>query len=163
MKFLKSAFAILLVFASLFLYGCNKKEFSQPLLARDKYNTGGNLTFFYDHQAHIAYFGGEGEIVQFYQEDIAKGWTEKGCRVGVSMSIPNDLKGYKSATAKVNGKELSSNDFIVEIGDQTAIAEFQPIVSEDNRIIDIKITWEEESQPQEYKIIIKEGTLLMEE
>lgn len=163
MKFLKSSLIALLIFTSLIFCGCDKKLFLQPILTRDNYNTGGSLTFVYDEQSHVAYFGGVGEVVQYYEMDIAKGWTEKGCRVGVSLTIPSQVKDYKSATAKINGKEFNSNDFIVEINEETAIAQFQPIVSEDNRIINIKITWTEDSQAQEYKIIIKEGTLFMSE
>lgn len=163
MKLLKTVFVLILVVTCFFMCGCDKKSFFQPLLSRDNYNTGGNLTFYYDNQSHVAYFGGEGEVVQYYQTDIAKGWTEKGCRVGVSLPLPNNLEDYKSATAKINGEEFNSNDFIVEIDQQTTIAQFQPIVSEKNSEIDIKITWEEETQPQEYKIIIKQGTLFMKE
>ena len=163
MKFLKSSFIILLCVVSIFLCGCEKKSFSQPDFTRDNYNTGGNLTFYYDQQAHVAYFGGEGEVVQYYEEDVAKGWTEKGCRVGISLTLPTEIEDYKSASAKVNGKEYNSNDFIVEINDETVIAQFQPIVSEDNRIINIKISWQEDSEAQEYKIIIKEGTIFMQE
>lgn len=163
MKFLKSTLAIILICVSLFVYGCDKKSFSSIILTRDNYNTGGNLTFSYDQQSQVAYFGGEGEVVQFYQEDIAKGWTKKGCRVGVSMTLPAELDDYKSATAKINGEELNSNDFIVEIDEQTNIAFFQPIVSEEKRVIEIEITWAKDSQSQEYKIIVKDGTLFMNE
>lgn len=163
MKILKSCFLIFLCFVSVFVVGCDKKSFAQPILSRDNYNTGGSLTFSYDQQSHVGYFGGEGEVVQFYQEDIAMGWTEAGCRVGVCLLLPNNLKDYKGATAKVNSKELNSNEFIVEVDNETKIALFQPIVSEDNRVISIKITWEENSQTQEYKIVIKEETLFMSE
>ena len=161
MKTLKSVVALILIMTCVFLCGCDKKSFSQPILSRDNYNTGGNLTFVYDSQAQVAYFGGEGEVVQYYQEDIAKGWTEKGCRVGVSMLLPKELKDYKSATAKINNKELKSNDFIVEIDENTVIAQFQPLVSEEKRIIEIEVTWADNSQAQEYKIVIKDGTLFM--
>lgn len=163
MKYLKTTLAIFFVFISLFLFGCDKKSFSTVILSRDNYNTGGNLTFYYDQQANTAYFGGEGEVVQFYQEDIAKGWSEKGCRIGISMALPIDLNDYKSATAKINGKEINSSDFIVELDEQTKIAVFQPIVSEDKRVVNIEITWAEDSQAQEYKIIVKEETLFMSE
>ena len=146
----------------LFLVGCDKKAFLQPVMSRDNYNTGGNLSFYYDEQAHIAYFGGDGEVVQFYEKDIAKGWTKEGCRVGVTLILPNDLKDYKSATAEIDGKDYISNDFIIEIDENTAIAQFQPIVSEDNKKINIKLTWAEDSQTQEYKIFVKDGTLYME-
>lgn len=163
MKKFYSVVSLILIISSFLLCGCNKKSFTQPLLSRDSYNTGGSLTFIYDSQANIAYFGGNGEVVQYYDKDIAKGWTEKGCRVGVSMLIPNDLKDFKSATAKINEKELNSNDFIVEIDENTIVAQFQPIVNEEKNVIKIEITWAENSQTQEYKIIIKEGTLFMNE
>ena len=55
------------------------------------------------------------------------------------------------------------NDFIVEVDEQTTIAQFQPIVSQQTQIIEIKITWEENTQSQTYKIIIKDGTIFMDE
>jgi len=162
MKFFKYSLSILLLISFLSFYGCDKKSFSQPVLTRDNYNTGGNITFFYDQQSYVAYFGGEGEIIQYYEQDIAKGWREEGCRVGISLLLPNNLEDYKSATAKINGKELNSTDFIVEINEETKIAQFQPIVNEKNKVINLKITWEEDSQSQEYKIVIKEGTMFMQ-
>lgn len=163
MKYLKFTLISFLIFICIFMIGCDKKSFLQSPLTRDNYNTGGNLTFLYDELSHVAYFGGEGEVVQFYQEDIAKGWREKGCRVGVSLLVPNQLNGCKSATAKINGEEINSNDFIVEVDEQTTIAQFQPIVSQQTQIIEIKITWEENTQSQTYKIIIKDGTIFMDE
>lgn len=163
MKHLKKSFILLLLVCSLFLSGCDKKSFSYSTLTRDSYNTGGNLSFSYDSQTQTAYFGGEGEVVQFYDIDIAKGWTEKGCRVGVVLNLPTELKDYKSATATINNKKLTSQNFIVEIDSQTTLAIFQPIVNQENNLIDIKITWAENTKSQNYTIVIKEGTLFMNE
>ena len=155
---------IMLIFVLLFCFvgGCNNKSFTQPVLTRDNFNTGGNISFFYDKEAFIAYFGGEGDVVQFYNVDIAKGWDEDGCRVGVQLDLPKEIDDFKSATAKVDEKNLTSKDFIIEIDEQTQIAVFHPIVSEDKKHISIEITWAEGVEPQEYKIIIKEGTIFME-
>ena len=161
MKYLKSCLVLFLCLVSLCFYGCDKKSISQSELTRDNYNTGGNLSFYYDQQTQVAYFGGEGEVVQFYQEDIAKGWTGKGCRVGVSLLIPPELKDFKSSSAEIDGKSLNANDFIIEVNEEMSFAQFQPIVSKENSTVEIEITWEENTQSQTYKIIIQEGTIFM--
>ena len=72
MKFLKMSAVVLILLASLMLSGCNNKSIAQPILERDNYNTGGNITFVYDEIAHVATFGGKDEVLQYYEEDIAK-------------------------------------------------------------------------------------------
>lgn len=161
MKNFRKLLIVFLTITTCLMFGCDKKVFTQSSLTRDIYNTGGNLTYFYDEQSKVAYFGEEGEVVQYYEEDIAKGWNTSGCRIGFALTLPKELKDYKSASAKINNKELNSADFIVKVNEDLVIAQFQPLVSENNRILNVKISWTEDSTPQQYKVIIKEGTLFM--
>ena len=103
---------LVLIFPMICFSGCNEKRFDYQLLQRDSYNTGGNLSFVYDSQSHTAHFGGEDEFVQFYDEDIAKGWTEKGCRIGVMLTIPKGLNDFKSGYALIGKEKYNSDDFI---------------------------------------------------
>ena len=112
MKFLKISAVVLILFASLMLSGCNNKSIAQPILERDNYNTGGNITFVYDEVAHVATFGGKDEVLQYYEEDIAKGWTESGNRIGIKLSLPQNLKDYKSGKANFDGQKLMPDDYI---------------------------------------------------
>ena len=152
----------LLIIPVCFLCACNNKSFEYQVLERDIYNTGGNLTFVYDDATHTAIFGGEGETVQFYTQDIAKGWAEEGCRIGIRILAPNGLKEYKSASATLDDEELTSKDFFIETNGNVQFAVFQPIVSKEKSQVDLKITWQEGYEKQIYHIIIKEGTIFME-
>lgn len=157
---MRKLFLISTIFLCCFAFcGCGEKTFAYSSLSRDFYNTGGLLTFVYDEYTKTAFFGGEGEIVQFYNADIAKGWEDAGCRIGVKISIPNSLKEYKSATAKVNDEEYTYSGFIFE--DEPNYAVFQPIVSDEINQITIKIKWTENSKEQIYSLIVKEGTIFM--
>ncbi len=157
-RFIICLFAIALCLS---LTGCQDKNLPYSSVTRDQYNTGGTLSFEYDPISHVAYFGGEGEIVQYYEQDIAKGWTVAGCRVGVMIAIPQNIKDIDSGKAIVDSQTLTADKFIQineEMGDY---ALFQPLVNEDKKEIILEITWQEGIAPQTYKIIIKEGTLFM--
>ncbi len=158
----KIALVIIFILLSLAIAGCGNNELMQPPLERDRYNTGGKLTFEYDEISKVATFGGEGEVVQFYNQDIARGFNEKGCRVGVQISVPK-IKDYKRGSAVVNGTKMSAQDYIFLSGEQNLIASFYPIVSEKNRNITINIKWQDDKKEQTYHIIVKPGTFFMSE
>ena len=140
--------------------GCGKKEFIQPIISRDVYCTGGNLSFDYDSITKTAIYGGENEVIQFYKSDMAKGWTEEGNRVGIQIVVPSNVKDVSSGSATLNGKEHLSKDYIKKIND-TNYAVFQPIIKEEDKDLSLKIIWQEGCKEQEYHIKIKEGTIFM--
>ncbi len=162
MKLRRFSLCVLLVMVTIFFVGCKDKNLPQPSLERDRYNTGGNLTFEYDEISHLATFGGEGEVVQFYNEDITKGWTEKGCRIGVQILVPKEAKDYKSGSAALGNNKLTANDYLNEIG-ENKVAVFYPIVDEEHKDITLKITWQDGKIEQTYHIHIKAGTIFMKE
>ncbi len=163
MKFYKSTFIILLLLLSLSMCACKDKNLNQPFLERDKYNTGGNLSFVYDKISHVATFGGQGEVIQFYDEDIAKGWNEKGNRIGFQLLVPKEVKDYKSGSANLNGEKLSPDDYIDIQEGQNLVATFRPIVYNNQERYTLKITWEDGKNEQIYNIVIDSGTFFMEE
>ena len=140
--------------------GCGKKEFLQPEIYRDVYNTGGNLSFDYDNITKAAVFGGKNEVVQYYDKDLARGWDKEGNRIGIQIIVPKNVKDVSSGSAELNGKEYLSKDYIKKIND-TYYALFQPLVNGDKMDINLKITWQEGCKEQQYFIKIKEGTLFM--
>ncbi|MBO5394700.1 MAG: hypothetical protein J6A28_02210 [Clostridia bacterium] len=144
------------IFITLFCAGCGDKEFSYNRIERDAYNTGGSVSFEYDEYSHTAYFGGEDEFLEWYEIDIAKGWNEAGNRVGIKIFMPFEVDDYKSATAVVNEEKLEYDDFIVDGDNKYAL--FQPLVSEENNNISIKIKWEDSANEQVYNIVIRRGT-----
>ena len=161
---MKSKLVLILLFLPIFLLGgCHEKTFNYQNLQRDIYNTGGNLTFVYEEVSHTAIFGGEGEVVQYYTADIAKGWTEEGCRVGIQILVPNGVKDFKSGTAILGEEKLDAEEFYIETTEGNInYALFQPLVDQEKSQIELKITWQEGFKQQTYKIVIKEGTTFME-
>lgn len=141
------------------LVGCGETSFSYNRIERDAYNTGGNVTFEYDEYSHTAYFGGEGEVIEWYEADIAKGWEEEGNRVGIKIFVPSGVDDYKSATAVLGDEKLEYDDFI--LGEENKYALFQPIVSEQNSILTLKIKWQDSAAEQTYNIVIRNGTIFM--
>lgn len=162
MKFLKMSAVVLILLASLMLGGCNNKSIAQPILERDNYNTGGNITFVYDEVAHVATFGGKDEVLQYYEEDIAKGWTESGNRIGIKLSLPQNLKDYKSGKATFDGQKLMPDDYISLQEGQNLVAVFQPIIKNEKENYTLKITWQDGFEEQIYHIIIAKGTIFMQ-
>lgn len=152
-------FLIVILVAMIFV-GCGNKNFSYPVVYRDDYNTGGNINFEYQPISHTIIFGGENQVIQYYDKNIAKCWNEEGNRVGFKMIPPTDLDNYQSGFALINDKKLSSDEFYkLKNEDGTLIAEFCPIVDENNRDIIIKITWQEGIEEQIYHLKIKNGTI----
>ena len=70
MKIIKNILIVFLLFSCIFFVGCKDKNLTQMPIMQDIYKTGGNLTFNYDEISHVATFGGEGEVIQYYQKDI---------------------------------------------------------------------------------------------
>ena len=162
MKLLKYSFIFITIFFSLFLSGCQNKDLIQPKVMQDIYKTGGNLSFNYDETTHTIIFGGEDEIIQFYQEDIARGWNEKGCRIGFQMIVPKEVEDFKSGSANLDGEELLPTQYIDLHEGQTLVATFQPIVTPQKSNLTLKIKWEDGKNEQVYHIVIKKGTLFMD-
>lgn len=144
----------------IFLCGCGEKTLSYSNIYRDDYKTGGNLNFFYDDQTHIAYFGEEGEVISYYKEDIAKGWNEEGNLIGIKIYPPCKLDNYLSGTAKVGDREYENGSFYVLKDDQVQMAEFFIKVEDNKKEYDLKIKWQDNIKEQNYRIIVKQGTLL---
>lgn len=155
----------LLIFALLpflLLSGCGDKNVEYANVYRDKYSTGGDITFSYDKITHTAYFGGENEVVQFYDANIAKGWDEAGNRVGVKLVSPCKITNPLSAKAQIGDKVYENGSFYSYInGKVTDEVEFFPLVSEEKREVILKIVWQDGVTEQTYKIIVKEGSVFM--
>ena len=122
--------------------------------------TGGSLSFSYDDITKTALIGGNNEVIQYYQTDIAKGWNEEGNRIGIQIIVPKGVKDVGSGTAELNGKEYLSKDYIKKINDMY-YALFQPIIKENDKELTLKIIWQEGCKEQQYNIKIMEGTILM--
>ena len=150
------------IFICLFVISACQQDLPYQKLSRDDEMTGGSLTFVYDNESHTGFFGGEGEIVQFYNADIAKGWKEDGCRVGVSLTAPSEVTDYESGSLWVDGEKIQGGEFYQTVGEnKVGRVVLTPLVSEEKREIEIKVEWSDGIPEQVYKIQIKDGTQFM--
>ncbi len=160
MKYLKLPIFLLCL---LLLTSCGH-AYPYSEILRDAEMTGGSLDFVYDSSSHTATFGGEGQIVQFYKKDITKGWEEDGCRVGIEIKAPSEVKDFESSALWIDGKKMIADEiYQIVNNEKTGRVVLTPIVSQEKKEIEIKIEWKEAAPKQTYKIKIKEGTIFMEE
>lgn len=130
---------------------------------RDNLNIGGDLSFSYDSFSHTATFGGEGEVVQFYQANPTKGWIEEGCRIGIRITAPSEVANYEGINISINGEDNPSNfQFVYLNGVKTGEIEVFPLIKSQNQQIEIKINWQSNLSEQTYFVKIAVGTALMQ-
>ena len=129
-------------------------------IERDDYSTGGNLSFYYDENARTAFLGEENEVVQFYEQDVTKGFVKEGCRVGVKLTPAKEIKDIGSLTFRVGKEEIQGEKVAVKIDDKLAYFQIFPIIEKAGQKIDIKIEYK--GKKQTYFIKINENVILME-
>ena len=162
MKYLR--LFILFMLPIFLLSGCGETKLNYSIIERDSKNIGGDLTFEYDSISHNAYFGEKGESVEYYQIDIAQGFLEPGNRVGIKLYAPVGVKEFDSGRATLGDEKFEGGEFYQSVnGVKTGEAIFYPLVSEKNRNIELKITWQDGTEEQIYHIIIKENVLFEDE
>ena len=159
---MKKNVIFLLLLPVLFFVACKEQTADYSVIYRDQYSTGGDISFSYDNITHTAYFGGENEVIPYYSNDITKGWESEGNRVGVKLVSPVKVTNSLSGYANLNGIEFENGCFYKNINNETSnIAEFYPLVSEENSEIELRIVWQDGVKEQIYKIVIKDGTIFM--
>lgn len=164
MKIRKLGLVSLLFLPMLFCSGCGKTTYDYVALERDAERTGGSVSFSYNPDTHIAIFGGEGEEIQYYQMDIAKGWLESGCRVGVMLSAPADIQEFDTGILTLDGTMFNGGKFYQTIhGQKTGNVILYPLVSAEKMSIEIKVIWQDGAEEQTYQIQIAPGTTFMKD
>ncbi len=137
--------------------GCGT-QLTYGKVERDAQLTGGSLSFFYDEQTHTAVFGKEGEVVAYYPEDTQLNRTA-GNRVGVKIYAPSEIKDYSKAKLEFEGVTYSGGSFMATVYNQVQnYFVLTPLVSEQNRVLSVKVTWSQDSEAQTYIIKIADGT-----
>ena len=159
---MKKLFFILSIILILpFCTGCDK-IFDMAEVSRNNEGTGGTLSFEYNKESGKITFGGEGEIVQFYQADLSKGWNEDGARVGIKLTAPTELDSFEAIIVWVDGVENPPYFKQLYIsGQKTGEIELTPKVEDVEKEIEIKISWQSGSQEQKYVINFAKGTHIM--
>lgn len=161
MKKFKVFVAFLLVFP-LIMVGCGGSAVGNANVVRDSEMTGGTLSFEYNKGTREIFFGGEGEVIQFYEADILKGWNESGNRLGLILQVPGEVTDFETGTLTLQGKTMTAGSFYRTVnGEKIGEVALYPLVKENEKGIEIKITWQDGAKEQVYKIVIKNGTQLM--
>ncbi len=158
-KFLRFTSFLLFFVCCFSLYGCGGKQVSSANILRDDERTGGSLSFVYDDKNRTITFGGEGEYIQYYEKSIEKNLTE-GNRLGLKVIAPKEIKDLSKTTVEMNGVTFA--DIAVKInGESQDFFNIYPLVNENTKTIKFTILWDEQVEKQEYTIIIKDGTKLL--
>ncbi|MBP3431476.1 MAG: hypothetical protein J6K39_01295 [Clostridia bacterium] len=161
MKKLKIGLLILCIFSSICLAGCGDVELEAATIVRDDARTGGSLSFVYDKNQRMIYFGGTEEVVQYSGADESRG-MEEGCRVGLRVTAPNESLDLETATLEMNGIHYSSSQFLENInGQPQRFFSIYPIVNKEDEEIMFKVKWSDGTKEQEYKIVVVKGTKFM--
>ena len=95
-RFFKCGIAFSLALLSLMLVacGCSKNMEPYATVTRTPDNTGGaNLSFSYNTDTHTAWFGGEGETIDYYAENVGIG-RSAGNRVGITITAPEEITTF---------------------------------------------------------------------
>ena len=160
-KGLAFLFAVIIL-APLLLVGCGR-QYTYGIVERDNALTGGNLSFVYDEATHTATFGGEGEAVLFYEADEGLGRVA-GNRIGFKIYAPCDVTDYSKAKLNFQGEEITGGAFMQTVyGQVMNYFVLTPIVSEDNRQFEVKVTWTQDAEAQVYTIKVADGTKFVAE
>lgn len=153
---MKKVLLIFLILLSIVSTACGTKIYSSATITRDEANTGGDISFIYDEHTKNIYFGGEGEYLQYYSADEVKG-LDAGYRVGIKVIAPSEVKNLEDAVLEINGNKY--NDFFEKIESQPQnFFYIYPTFNEKTKEINFKITWNQSSKPQKYKVILNEKT-----
>lgn len=153
-KFLKSVSAALVLVLSLTVLVACEKTVPYATVTRDPSNIGGEeLTFSYDEDKRVATFGGAGQTVAYYEEDLSLG-RAAGNRVGLQITAPKEIDNFDGIKLKVGDKE-HTGDFL----DGDNFFWYYPLVSADKMEIKFDLKWNKEVKSQSYKVVIVAGTL----
>ena len=147
---------LILAFCVIFA-GCGK-EYSYGKVERDSALTGGNLTFVYDEATHTATFGGEGETIAYYSAQAGLGQVA-GNRIGFKIYAPCEVTDYSKAKLNFQGEEITGGGFMQTVyGQVMNYFVLTPVVSEDNRQLEVKVAWTQDAEAQVYTIKVADGT-----
>lgn len=148
----------IILFPLLFLAGCGQglPKFN---IERDNYSTGGNITFSWDKEGKIVCFGGENEVIQYYDKDITKGFLKGGNRVGIKIIPSQNIEDLGSLTFKIDKDEISGQNVVTKVSDSVSFFQIFPLVERAGQKIEINIEYKDKKD----KIIVKihEKSILM--
>lgn len=155
------AFSLALLSLTLVACGCSKDMVAYANITRTPDATGGaNVSFNYDVDTHTAWFGGNGETIEYYAENTAIG-RSAGNRVGITITAPEEIESYEGF--KLTIYEDKVYEGLTDAGIPTAFdgenfMYIYPLVSETQKEVSIKIKWNNDVEEQTYMVKVKDGT-----
>lgn len=140
------------------LFGCGK-DVESAKISRDDERVGGSLSFVYDKKERLISVGGEGEVLQYSDGNIEKGYAE-GNRVGLKVTCPDVDLNLENSKLMMNGRTYSVGDFYQTVdGQKQRFFNIYPAFSQDDRVVFFSVVWDSNIKEQKYKIEIVDGTI----
>ena len=140
------------------LFGCGK-DVESAKISRDDERVGGSLSFVYDKKERLISVGGEGEVLQYSDGNIEKGYAE-GNRVGLKVTCPDVDLNLENSKLMMNGRTYSVGDFYQTVdGQKQRFFNIYPAFSQDDRVVFFSVVWDSNIKEQKYRIEIVDGTI----
>lgn len=140
------------------LLGCGK-DVESAKISRDDERVGGSLSFVYDKKERLISVGGEGEVLQYSDGNIEKGYAE-GNRVGLKVTCPDVDLNLENSKLMMNGRTYSVGDFYQTVdGQKQRFFNIYPAFSQDDRVVFFSVVWDSNIKEQKYKIEVVDGTI----
>lgn len=140
------------------LFGCGK-DVESAKISRDDERVGGSLSFVYDKKERLISVGGEGEVLQYSDGNIEKGYAE-GNRVGLKVTCPDIDLNLENSKLMMNGRTYSVGDFYQTVdGQKQRFFNIYPAFSQDDRVVFFSVVWDSNIKEQKYKIEVVDGTI----
>ena len=140
------------------LFGCGK-DVESAKISRDDERVGGSLSFVYDKKERLVSVGGEGEVLQYSDGNIEKGYAE-GNRVGLKVTCPDVDLNLENSKLMTNGRTYSVGDFYQTVdGQKQRFFNIYPAFSQEDRVVFFSVVWDSNIKEQKYKIEVVDGTI----
>lgn len=147
-------FSLIMCAVTLFS-GCGSREFSSAKVESVGGLIGGGTKLEYNKDLKEIYVGGEGEKLAYFEQDIASGIERPGYYVGLMFTAPQEVDEFETGVLSFQGKTISAGRFYKMVnGQKTREFVVYPEFTEEKREVDIKITWQDGSKEQSYKVIV---------
>lgn len=137
----------------LMLCGCGSKTLESANVEPVADLTNGGVKIEYNKDLKEIYVGGEGEVLNYFEPDIALGVDKPGWRVGLKFTAAAEVTEYETGIMTMQGKTISAGQFYRNVnGQKSRDMIVYPVFSEEEREIEIKVIWQDGTKEQTYKV-----------
>lgn len=147
--------AFVLTFA-LQLSGCGS-TLDAAQVSLDKALLGEDIVFEYNKEAKLIKISGE---IEYYEQDILKGWDKAGNRIGLTFVAPSGVNELESGSLEYLDQNIGGGEFYTQVnGSKVARFTIYPLIEENTSEFEIKLTWQEGAKVQVYKVKLEDVKL----